>query len=226
LFVSKEVEEFIRKLHVEQMAGKPSAVLEHYCNEEWHKQPQSPTNQRSGLVYEGGMQSPPYKNKVNAFWQLYPVFKQLVEQGNEIHLMPGNIDATTTYANIGAYCYEPQTYTKLMQSLRSKKYGLCVFNNPKFDQKQVNITRTNKEQEYLACGLPIIVYGAPATAEYVKKNDIGLTFDKLEDITPGILESEYSRVKANVDKLMPTLTMEKHIHKLEALIDEVLKGTI
>jgi len=226
LFVSKEVEEFIRKLHVEQMAGKPSAVLEHYCNEEWHKQPQMATNQRSGLVYEGGMQSPPYKNKVNAFWQLYPVFKQLVEQGNEVHLMPGNIDATTTYANIGAYCYEPQTYTKLMQSLRSKKYGLCVFNNPKFDQKQVNITLTNKHFEYIACGLPVIVFGAPATAAWVKKTGEGICFDRLEDIRPEVLDKAYPSCKAVVDKIAPEYVMEKHIHKLEALIDEVLKGTI
>jgi len=222
LFVSKEVREFISKLHVDQMAGKPTAILEHYCNEEWHKQPQAPINQRSGLVYEGGMSSPPYKDNINVFWHLYPVFKQLVEQGHELHLMPGNADATNSFANIGAHCYQPQTYPKLMQALRSKRFGLCVFNNFKLDQKQVNITRTNKEQEYLACGLPIIVCGAPATAEYVKKHDIGLTFDRLEDITPAILDSEYPRVKANVDKLMPTLTMESHIHILEELISKVI----
>ena len=224
LFVSKEVEQFIKKLHIDQIGDKPSAVIEHYCNEEWHKLPQSPINQRHGLVYEGGMQSPPYKNKVNAFWQLYPVFKQLVEQGNEVHLFAGNADAQSTYANIGAFVYQPKVYPELMASLRTKKYGLCVFNNPKFDQKQVNITRTNKEQEYLACGLPIIVFGAPATAEYVKKHDIGLVFDRLEDISPKILETEYSRVKENVDKLMPTLTMESHIHILEKLINDILEN--
>ena len=222
LFVSKEVKEFLTKLHKDQIGGKPTAILEHYCNEEWHKQPQAPINQRSGLAYEGGMTSPPYKDNINAFWHLYPVFKQLVEQGHELHIMPGNADATVSYGNLGAHCYQPQTYPNLMKMLRTKKFGLCVFNNPRLDQKQVNITRTNKEMEYLACGLPIIVCGAPATAEYVKKHDIGLTFDRLEDIRPEILAAEYPRVKANVDKLMPTLTMESHIHALEELISKVI----
>ena len=222
VFCSKQVEEFLRKLHKEQMAGKPSSVIEHYCNEEWHKQPQAPVNQRSGLVYEGGMTSPPYNNNINAFWHLYPVFKQLVEQGHEVHLMPGNADASSSYANLGAYVYQPQVYPKLMELLRSKRWGLCTFNNPKLDQKQVNITLTNKHFEYIACGLPVIVCGAPATAEWVKKTGEGICFDRLEDITPEALDKAYPDCKAVVDKIAPEYTMENHIHKLESLIQEVL----
>lgn len=226
LFASKEVEEFIRRLHKEQMDGKPSAVIEHYCNEEWHKMPQAPAHQRSGLVYEGGMSPPPYKDKINEFWHLYPVFKQLVEQGHELHLQPGNIEACQPYSNIGAYVYEPQVYTKLMESLRNRRFGLVTFNNPKLDQKQVNLTLTNKHFEYIACGLPVIVCGAPATAEWVKKTGEGICFDKLEDITPEVLDKAYPACKAVVDKIASEYTMEKHIHKLESLIDNVMTNKL
>jgi len=222
LFVSNEVKDYICTLHKDQLKGKPMAVIEHYCSEEWHKMPQPAAGQRSGLVYQGGAESPPYKNGQFRYRHLYPILKQLVDQGNEVHLIPGNGDATITYNNIGAFCYPPMVYDKLMAALRVKKWGLCVFNNGDLSQKQVNLTRTNKEQEYLACGLPLIVFGAPATAKWVKETEVGVCFDNLKDIRPEILDAEYPRLKANVDKLMPTLTMESHIHKLEKLISDIL----
>ena len=148
--------------------------------------------------------------------------KQLVDQGHELHIMTGNPDATVSYSNMGAFTYEPQVYPDLMKNLLSKRWGLCVFNNPNHDQPQVNLTLTNKHFEYLACGLPIIVFGAPATAKWIKEHKVGLCFDKLEDITPEILEKEYPRVKANVDKIKSGLTMEKHIH----IVDELIRGLI
>ena len=222
LFVSAGVKDYIAKLHKDQLNGKPVAVLEHYCNEEWHKMPMPPITGRSGLVYQGGAESPPYKNKQFQYRHLYPVLQQLVNQGNEVHLIPGNADASKTYANIGAFVYTPKVYPALMEALRFKKYGLCVFNNPKLDQKQVNLTLTNKHFEYIACGLPVIVCGAPATAAWVKKTGEGICFDRLEDIKPEILEKAYPACKAVVDKVAPEYTMERHIYVLENLIKEVM----
>ena len=222
LFVSKEVQDFILDLHRDQLKDKPTAVLEHYCNEEWHKMPMPPITGRSGLVYQGGAESPPYKNKQFQYRHLYPILQQLVNQGNEVHLIPGNADATQTYANIGAFVYQPKVYPQLMEALRSKKWGLCVFNNPMLDQKQVNLTLTNKHFEYIACGLPVIVCGAPATATWVKKTGEGICFDRLEDITPQILEEAYPKCKEIADKMASEYTMEKHIHVLENLIDKVI----
>jgi len=222
LFVSNEIKDYICTLHKDQIGNKPIAIIEHYCNEEWHKFPQIPTNQRSGLVYQGGAESPPYKADNFRYRQLYPILKQLVEQGNEVHLMAGNADAGVTYNNIGAFCYPPMVYDKLMEALRNKRYGLVVFNNEDLSQKQVNLTLTNKHFEYIACGLPVIVCGAPATAAWVKKTGEGICFDRIKDITPDVLDKAYPACKAVVDKIMSEYTMEKHIHKLEILISKIL----
>jgi glycosyltransferase involved in cell wall biosynthesis len=40
----------------------------------------------------------------------------------------------------------------------------------------------NKLFEYLAAGLPILVYGADEVAEFVSKHEVGVVVDKLEDI--------------------------------------------
>jgi len=222
IFVSKEMQDFICDLHKDQLRNKPSVVLEHYCSQEFIDKPLPPDSQRRGLVYEGGAQSPPYKDNQFKYRHLYPLMKQLVKQGHEVHLMAGNGDAARTYADIGAYVYPPEVYDKLMDKLTLKKYGLCVFNNGDLSQLQVNLTLTNKHFEYIACGLPVIVFGAPATANWIKKYGGGLCFDRLEDITPEILEKEYPRVKAEVDKLRPEYSMEKHIHVLDEFLEELL----
>ncbi len=221
IFVSKEMQDFICDLHKDQLKDKPSVVLEHYCSQEFIDKKLPSSSQRRGLVYQGGAQSPPYKDNQFKYRHMYPLFQQLVSQGHELHCFFGNADASRTYTNLGAYIYTPEVYPKLMEKLTLKRYGLCVFNNGDLSQLQVNLTRTNKEQEYLACGLPIIVFGAPATAKYVKEHEVGLVFDKLEDITPEILEKEYQRVKNNVDKLRPTLSMEKHIGVLDKFLSNL-----
>jgi len=223
LFVSRETQEFILDLHRDQLRNKPTEYVEHYCNEEFLTDEFNPPDiQRRGLVYEGGAQSPPYKEPHFKYRQVYKLFKKLIDQGHELHVMAGNPDVYSTFLNIGGFLYMPQVYPELMKSMRNFRWGLIVWNNPDHDQKQVNLTRTNKEQEYLACGLPIIVLDAPATAEYVKEKNVGLVFDKIEDIVPEALEEAYPEVKKNVDALRPELSMEKHIFKLEDLISKVL----
>ena len=224
LFVSREVKNFILELHEDQLMNKPYSYLEHYCNEEFLTEDFAFHGERRGLVYQGGAQSPPYKDKAFKYRHLYPIFKQLVNQGHELHVMAGNPDVQTTYANIGAFIYPPQLYSDLMNKMRHHKWGLITWNNVDLSQTQVNLTRTNKEQEYLACGLPIIVFGAPATAEYVKEKNIGLVFDKIEDITPQFLDEAYPELKANVDKLRPNLSMESRINILEELISRIINN--
>ena len=223
IFVSKEMQDYICDLHKDQLRNKPSVVLEHYCNQEFIDKPLPPVSQRRGLVYQDGAQSPPYKDKQFKYRHLYPIFKQLVAQGHELHIMAGNADVIRTYTDIGAYLYPPEVYNKLMEKLTLKKWGLCVFNNGDLSQLQVNLTLTNKHFEYIACGLPVIVFGAPATANWIKKYGGGLCFDKLEDITPEILEKEYPRVKAEVDKLRPEYSMEKHIGVLDKFLEDLIK---
>lgn len=223
LFPSVQCQEYIVDLHNEQLVNKPTAVLEHYCSEDFvnDRDHDIPVNQRIGLIYEGGAQSPPYKNPMFRFRQLYHIFKQIVDQGNEVHLVFGNPDATIGYNNIGAFVHQRMEYNNLIIELRKHRWGMVVFNNGDGNQLQVNLTRTNKEQEYLTAGMPLIVFGAPATAEYVKHYDIGLVFDKLEDIRPEILDAEYDRLRVNVEKLRPELTMESHIYRLEDLIGKM-----
>ena len=225
IFVSDGVADFVTDLHAAQLSYKPAVVLEHYCNAEFVPDETPPGSARSGLVYEGGAQSPPYEGKAFGYRHLYPVFQQLVEQGHDLHLMFGNFDATRSYANIGAQVYEPTMYPELMKRMLRMKWGMVVFNNPVGDQLQVNLTLCNKMYEYLACGLPVICCGAPATADWLQKHGGGMIFNTLAEITPEILEANYDRCRAEADRIRIGLTMETHIGPLDDMITDVLEST-
>ena len=222
IFVSDEVKAFMLELHRDQLKDKKVITLTHYCNDEFVPRETPSGNQRHGLVYEGGAQSPPYEGKAFAYRHLYPLFQQLVDQGVELHLMFGNIDATRNYSNIGAFVYEPQMYPELMKKMMGMKWGAIIFNNANRSQQQVNLTLCNKMFEYFACGLPIIVFGAPATEDWIKKNGGGIIVDDLKDITPQLLESKYAEKRAEVDKIRGDLTMEKHI----GILDQMITGMV
>lgn len=223
IFVSKPIEKFAKELYQFDM---PTAVLYHFCNDDIVEYPPEDESGRSGIVYEGGA-NPPWQDQQTPFKyrSLYSHFKKLVEMGNEVHMYIGNIDGYEAYQDIGAFVRPPTHYDELMKQMLGFKWGALIFNNEDLDQPQTNLTTMNKAYEYIMCGLPIIAMGAPEQVRVLEKYGVVLDHAKTEDI--GNIEQKYGHLypelKANVDKARKMLTMERHIHIVENLYNEVLK---
>lgn len=226
IFVSKPIEQYARELHEFDF---PSAVLYHFCNEEYLKlyEPGKDTN-RAGIVYEGGA-NPPDVDTMTPFKyrSLYHLFKQMVDMGNEVHMYIGNVDGFEAYQDIGAFVYPPTNYDEMMQGMVSRKWGALVFNNEDFTEPQTNLTTMNKAYEYIMAGLPLIILGAPLQAEVLRKYGVALELKKISDL--GNVEQNwghlYPELKKNVDRARVLLTMERHIHVIEKLYKRVLDNT-
>ncbi|KAF0412436.1 sugar transferase [Pediococcus pentosaceus] len=66
----------------------------------------------------------------------------------------------------------------------------------------------HKVSLYISCGLPVIVWEKAAIASFIKKNKLGLTIsrlDELEDVLNTLTEYEYTKIKEN------TVEMSKKI---------------
>jgi hypothetical protein len=148
--------------------------------------------------------------------------------GNELFMHIGNLDAVASYSDIGATVYPPMLYTDLMNALINYKWGWCGFNNPDKEQRQTELTLTNKCWEYVAAGLPVIVYGATETARLVNELGIGFSINTMEEL--GNVEENYGSLypifKENVERIkregIPW--MENHVWKLENLYHVVLEN--
>jgi hypothetical protein len=226
LFVSEPIRESAISLHE---YDKPTAVLYHYCNDDFLKlyDPEN-DNIRTGIVYEGGA-NPPITDAHTPFRyrSLYHHMKHIVEMGNELQMYIGNMDGFEAYQDIGALVFPPTVYDEMMTGMTRRKWGCLVFNNEDLTEAQTNLTTMNKAYEYIMAGCPIIIMGAPEQARVLKKYGVALELEKMADL--GNVEQKwghlYPKLKANVDRARVLLTMERHIYIVEKLYKKVLENT-
>lgn len=222
--VSKPVHDWAVKIH---NYTKPTTILYSFCNEGIVDYNEEDDTKRQGIVYEGGANPPDHDlGESFRYRSLYPICKQIVEMGNSLSMFIGNGDAVVPYSDIGATIYPPTQYEEMMKQMIKFKWGLVAFNNADKTQRQTNWTLTNKEKEYVMCGLPIIVFGADETARLVSEMGIGIVLDNLDDL--GCVDERfgniYPQLKKNVDAARKTMTMENNIWVLENLYRSVINN--
>jgi len=101
IYVSLSIQEITNKLHT---ITKPNICLYSYCNGDIVEYDKEKIGERKvALVYEGGV-NPIGNNEINEIYpyrNLFPVFKELVAYGNEVHAIVGNSDAFISGQNTG-----------------------------------------------------------------------------------------------------------------------------
>lgn len=184
---------------------------------------------RHSLVYEGGVNALddsresieirkqfPYRN-------LFPIFSQLIEQGNEVHVFAGNSSAYTSGQHIGCILYPPTPFDILLNKITEFKYNLLTFNNKGGTENQVNYTTANKMWDGLCAGLPALACWCEETEKYVKKHNIGWVFDDLVDIGDCTqLEETYNEKIESIKIKRNELVFSNHIWKTENMYAKLL----
>ena len=69
---------------------------------------------------------------------------------------------------------------------------------------------------YLAAGVPIIVWGRSALADFVKKNKVGICIESLHDlpeILNGISENDYQRIVQNVESIRKDIILGNRLKR-------------
>lgn len=231
IYVSEPIRKICDELH---NTKTPSMVLYNYSTKDmvdsvtidWTKVLQK----KRTLVYEGGVNpigtsdDIKYMNEIFKYRNLFPIFKTLVELGNEVHVIPGNIDAYYTGQHVGAVVYPPMEFDKLLQKMTGYKYNLLIFNNEDKAQNQVNYTTPNKLWDGLCAGLPSLACWCEETENYVRKHKIGWTFNTLQEIGDcSQLEEEYASIIKNVQTKRNELVFERQIWMFENLCAQLLK---
>ena len=184
---------------------------------------------RRGLLYEGGVNPIGDTEEVRAmniqfkYRNLFPIFHQLVTQGNEVHVYAGNSDAYNTGQFVGCVLYPPTRFDILLQEMTKFKYNLLIFNNEDKKQDQVNFTTPNKCWDGLASGLPSLACWCEETEKYVVKHGIGWRFDSILDVgNCSSIDPEYMEKVEAVRKKRRELVFENQVGLLENLYAQIL----
>lgn len=229
IYVSESIQRMCNQVH---NVSVPTMVLYNYPTQrmindtpvDWDN-----VNSRHGLVYEGGVnpigdsKEIRQMNIVFKYRDLFPIFQQLIEQGNEVHVYAGNSDAYNTGQFSGAILHPPTRFDILLKEMTRFKYNLLIFNNEDKKQNQVNYTTPNKLWDGLASGLPSIACWCDETEKYVAKHNIGWRFDNIKAIgNCSSIDLEYMEKVEEVRKKREELIFENQVGLLENLYAEVL----
>jgi len=224
------VSEPCRKLAEELYDFKqPSTVFAHYCNRDVvsYEPGEEDRAKRTGVVYEGGANPPdhlvpPEQRQVFRYRTIYPYFKEAVSNGNDLTLYIGNPPGYMSHQDLGAKVYPPTIYNKMMDGMKSAKWGWVLFGAP--DDPQTKNTTCNKFFEYIKAGCVPICCWCEETERWNEKYQCGINLKHPDEL--GNIEENfgqlYPKLKDRVDEInvKGILDSENHIHIIESLLRE------
>lgn len=176
-----------------------------------------------GLVYEGRIDLPEKieRNKDIKFFQ-YCDYTELAKSLSEIGITfslyspQSNPDAVVEHYGDTAMYKGQYLYEDMIRHVGRHDWGL-VGNLGIHPAWQVALP--NKLFEYMAAGIPTVVFNAHESAEFIKKTGMGIVVDSPEELKERWKEKRECR--ENVIKKRRQFCMEAHIHKVEHLYREI-----
>ena len=167
------------KQHIIDFYGlqKPIEVIYSYCNENFYfdryrdKNPQ----QFPGIVYEGGI-----TNKPDSYRYYVDVVRNSISRGIPFNIYPVDTGISKIYQDAGANVMAEMSYFDLIPAMSRFEWG---FVGPGFKHRAFDWAMPNKLFEYLAAGIPPVVYESQEALEFVKEHGIGIEFkdDAIKD---------------------------------------------
>lgn len=228
IYVSDPIRKITNDLH---KVTVPTMTLYNYPTQSMYDmiEPEWDLSKRAGLVYEGGVNAiddSPQSRQINEIFpyrNLFPLFQQLIAQGNEVNVYAGNGDAFNSGQHTGCVLHPPMMFDKLIQEITKYRYNLLVFNNEKGTEHQVNLTTPNKLWDALLAGLPSIGCYCAETMKYLHKHKLGWNFQHLRDVgNCSQLESSYEEIIENIKQKRKEIIFDRQIWRAENLYAEIL----
>ncbi len=199
------------KYNSTSILDKPTEVVYSMCNEHAIGLPSLP--RIPGIVYQGGLSiDSDYRD-----WR--DVSLELTKKNIPLHIYAATMDYIKEYSAVGAICMPTIPYLDLIKNLSRYDWGLVGF---PISCNAGNTAMPNKLFEYVAAGIPCIVYQADEIAEFVQENELGVVVNDINDI-PGIYD-QHEKFRRIVQGKKHEFTMTTQVNKILNLYEDCLSG--
>jgi len=184
-----------------RLKDKPTEVIYSMCNDFMMDLPPFP--RVGGVVYQGG-------TDVGVKYRDYrDLANDLRERNIVFYVYHADKSKMSVYENTGAMCMPTLPYLDLLRNLSRFDWGLV---GSPVRCRQWDTAMPNKMFEYIAAGIPCLVYQAEEAAEFVTSNDLGVVVKSLDEIPEIYNQHEYYR--EIVQQKRHELTMERQVKKI------------
>lgn len=171
-----------------------------------------------GMVYEGGVNPIINKNQFLPYRNFSGLLTECNKQGIPFHMFPADPQFDYSYyRNNGAYLYPSKPFHSLVEELSRFEVG---FVGTPFPDPEFTGSFPNKLMEYMAAGIPCLVFNSPTAGDFVEKHGLGVVVRDINKLTTYYKEAK--KLRENVQKVRWKFTMERHIKKVERLYESVL----
>jgi hypothetical protein len=174
-----------------------------------------------GIVYEGRVDLPEQKSFMN-----YAKYVELCKEFDEKHIAFSIFSPSASkpeymkvYKDICSW-NKGIPHDQLINYLGVYDWGLCG-NIGKF--REWDVAMPNKLFEYMAGGIPVIALNAQETGKFVEEHGVGISVSSVDEIKARW--NERDACQKNVMLKRNNFVMEKHIHKLTELYENLLSNT-
>jgi hypothetical protein len=201
-------------IKIHGLENKPCMTLYSMANEDSIIEERLPW--LPGIVYEGGIVAPVQDNALGKYE--YRDYREFARKMKEFKIpfivygMPKHFfDA---YHELGTLCIDPYPYSSLMRELSRYDWGLvgCPIDHPQWQKAM-----PNKMFEYIAAGIPCLVWNAKESGKFVEKYGLGIVVDSTSEIPDVYYKCEEYR--RNVVEKRHDFTMEKQLPQLLELYE-------
>lgn len=213
IFPSEGYRDFcLHEFHDEfpSLTDKPCEVVYSMCNQAIMQLPELP--RIPGVVYQGGV------NIRVGYRDYRSIARGLTSAGIPFHLYGADMNHIHEYAAAGALCMPTLGYKDLIRNLSRYDWG---FVGSPVQSAQWDRAMSNKMFEYIAAGIPCLVFKAQESARFIDEHQLGLVVKRLSDIPKSYDAHEYYR--RIVREKRERFTMESQVSKIEELYRAVLQ---
>jgi len=171
-----------------------------------------------GLVYEGKIQLNAEGRLSRGFryCQYLALATECRRLGVDLHLYSRDDQPYLDAYGPVAIPHPPVPYRDLMKSIGRHDWGLVGNLEP---TPEWDVAAPNKLWEYLAAGVPVAVINAAECAEIVRRENVGIVVDSIEELA--WRWKEHRRCRATVIRQRAGYAMERNIEPLTALYERV-----
>ena len=204
--------------------SKPKAVIYPMCLAETVIHESLP--KIDGIVYQGGIIGGPdnesrdqkFFHDVGAAYRDFTGLAAYLQSEGILFALYGvGQENANDYIELGALCFGPMSYRYLLKEISRYTWGFVGCVEP---HQALKYAMPNKLFEYIAAGVPVIVYNSEEAGEFVKAYGLGIVIDKLEDIAEHY--NDHEKYKQNVLKIRSEFTMESQVDTILDVYRELL----
>lgn len=193
------------------IADKPTAVVYSMCND--HAVQATGMPRVPGIVYQGAV-------SIGSDYRDYRrVSSTITKMGIPFHVYPATPEFTKEYTRTGAICTPTLPYMTMMKDLTRYDWG---FVGSPIESQQWHKAMPNKLFEYIAAGIPCLVYQADEAADFVTEHELGVVIQDLEDI-PTVYD-QHEHFRETVREKRHLFTMTSQVPILQNLYEQVRRN--